>query len=533
MTIHLCRDFLTLPSSPSPATSMYLVTLFLINVMTYVNDASNNVNFDIGSSSYLAGAYDAVSNDLQYGSINVGVDPYYVWVPASAYTTPDDGGDRIIALRSEANPTFNSGLFRIIGVATDPDLGTGLKIDYRSSEEPPSETGTLAWRIYESELVVASLWNTGSNGSTGYNSNGDASCSRIMLTSPGGLNVRLSLESPPDRLGTVPCGFTIAPGFGPTDRADFNNVDPNLHGPMWFNTTSSLYRGTAVGLSPSGSVSGSGTGQWRFTAVGDDDLSGSVALFTRNVTFTSGGTGWCVFGLPEDEPKPTSSRIIDRAFIIGYGNAAPNLTWHSGFFNDRHAQGIAWSQYGFPMPVIMSSYCDIRNLDPHVRSLTTAIDTPFLGLTELSDVDLLGGVMTSSQGAVTSRIVPFAQQRLGRLPLARQGRSNYTQWATTPDKQWLHTQDGIFVPWNGPFLTGAPVGSANVLLILTSSIADETGIQFFEPDPPMADPIELVLPPESSDHDATRYRKTYSYHRQQVVEVNVVKGGSNTPPPKR
>lgn len=526
MTIHLCRDFLTLPSSPSPGTNMYLVSMFLQHVMSAKVNSFHN--FDLDSSTYTKGGI-----GRKDGSINLDVDPAIVWLPSGAYSADSSDVNRVLALRSEVSSTFNSGLFRITAVSTDPVLGTGLKIDYRSSEDPQFESGSLAWRVYASEAEVSALWLIGSNGSTGYNSNGSAANSRIVLSTPAGYCVRLCMESVPDRSGTVPCGFTIAPGdaAGVNINADFDNSKGHLHGPAWFNTTSSLYKGTAVGLSPMINGLSDATGQWRFTAIGDT-FNCSVALFTQNVSFVTGGTGWGVFGIPEDEllPIPDSEHVIDRLFVIGYGNALPNLTWHSGFFSDGHAQGVTWSRYGSPMPLIMSSYADIRNQTPHVRNLSTATDTPFMGLTELLDVDLLGGVMSSSFSVRASAIVPFAARRIGRLPLVRQGRSNYAQWSTTPDKQWLHTQDGIFVTWNGPFLTGSPVGSSNALLVLQTSLTGGSGIQFFEPDPPMSDPIVETVT-VASDKDATRFRKTYSYHRQQVVEVNVVKGGSNPSKP--
>lgn len=533
MTIHLCRDFLTLVSASSPSTGMYLTALFIHHVMSFDVDSFNN--FNITSSVYTKGQYNFDENNLQFGSINLAGSENIVYLPSGSYSASSADVNRILALRSPASSTFNSGLFRIQSSSIDPVQGVKLTIDYRSSEFPPSESGSLAWRIYASENEVSSTWRSGSNGAAGYNSRGTANNTRIMFNSPSGYQVRLCLESLPDRSGTVPCGFTIAPGAGTVNGSDFDDVEGHLHGPMWFNSTSSIYRGTAVGFAPGSNGLNATTGQWRFTALGDTFKS-TIALFSRNVTFNTGGNGWCVFGLPENEQEPLPQKIIERLFVVGYGNSNPNLTWRSGYFNDGHTQGMTWSRFGFPMPCIMSSYADIRNRDPHVRNLTTAADTPFLGQTELIDVELFGGTMTSSlapttvSGLTASLVVPFAPRRVGRMPLARQGRGNYAQWALTPDKQWLHTLDGIFVPWQGPHLSGTVTGSSNAMLIATSSLTDGTGLQFFEPNPPMQDPPgEPAAVP--SNKDANRFRKTYSYYRQQVVEVNVTKGGSNPPKP--
>lgn len=527
MTVHLCRDFLTLVSASAPATSMYLLTAFLRHVMSF--DVDSSVNFDIDSSTFTKGQYNLDSNNLKLASINlVTGSEYFVVLPSGSYAVTGSDVNRILALRSDANPHHNSGLFRITSVNVSSN---SLGIDYRSPEFPPTESGSLAWRVFEAEDRVTSSWKSGSNGLTGrYNSRGSsASASRIMLNSPVGYNLRLSLESVPDRSGTIPAGFSIAPGAGSTANADFDNVEGHLHGPMWFDTTSSFYRGTAVGLSPRINVFEWTTGQWRFFAAGDTH-NNAVVCFTRNVTFPSGGNGWCAFGLPDDEETPLPTKIIDRLFVVGYSTALPNLTWHSGFFFDGHAQGVSWSRYGFPQPCVMSSYSDITNRDPQARNLSTAAATAFMGMTELIDVELIGGTMSSSLSASAPSIAPLAPRRVGRLPLVKQGRGNYVQWALTPDKQWLHASDGIYLVWTGPHLSGTVTGSNNALLIATASFLNGEGLQFFEPNPPMSDPAVAPLPP-GIDKDATRFRKTYSYYRQPVVEVGVIKGGSNPAKP--
>ena len=526
MTLHICRDFLTMPSASSPVTNMYLMSAFLQHVLSY--EVFAQVNFDITSSAYLASQ--SGQEISTYASINnqgVGRENY-VLIPSSTYLVQNGDVGRILALRSKFYPTYNSGLFRVTAIDEDTN---SLIIDYRSPESPLLETGSLPWRLFENETLLPAI-STGSNGYAHgkYQSRDAASASRVLFNAPGGWHLRLCMESPPDVTGTLPGGFSIAPGAGHLRTADFDDASGNLHGAMWFNSTSSIYRGMVVGLSPSSNQS---TGQWRVTMVGDD-ASSTCLVFNQNVTFTSGGTGWAAFGLPEDESLPLSSNIIDRLFVVGYGNKLPNLTWQSGFFNDGHTQGVAWSTFGFPIPCVMSSYADIRNLDPHWRTFASSLSgSAFLsGSTELTDVQLIAGTMSSSLAHLQPAVVPFAPRRVGRFPFARQGRATYATWTLSPDKQWLHTQDGIFVPWNGPLIDGSRISANPIVQLATGSFADATdpsetdGAWFLDANPPMNDP---PLPPvdPGGNIDASRFKKTYSYFRQVPNIVQSITGGSN------
>lgn len=519
MTIHISRDFLTSVSSSAPATNMYLLATFMNHVLSF--DVDKHVNFDLTSSTYTKGQYDLDANNLQFASINNATgSEYTVTIPQAAYTvSPSDIG-RILALRSNAWPRHNSGLFRISSASV---INNSLQIDYRSTMFPPEEVSSLAWRVYETEAVATATFLSGSDGTSGYSTRGNANASRIMLNSLAGYHVRLCMESQDDRV-IASCSFSIAPGAGSVDGADFDDLEGNLHGAMWYKTKDQIYKGTVVGL-PSNASS---LGQWRFYAMGDP-IAGSVLAITRNVSFATGGNGWTTFGYPEDEEFVSNRKIIDRLFVMGYGNTLSNLSWHSGFFNDGHAQGMTWSKFGYPMPCIMSSYSDIRNIGVNPRNLSSSANTPFGNVTELTTVELIGGTMLNSLAATTSSIFQFAPRRVGRLPIARSGRSNYGQWTTTPDLQWLHTMNGIFVPWGGPSTLDNLTGSANAYEISTT-FAEGAGIQFFEPDPPMSDPeVEDLI--SGRDHDAARYRKTYSYYRQPTIEVGIVKKGSNPAKP--
>jgi hypothetical protein len=71
-------------------------------------------------------------------------------VNGSAPTTGDVG--RLLVLRSPLYPTKNSGVFKITAVNTATNSYT---IDYRSSDTPPPETGTMDWWIYEIETQAS------------------------------------------------------------------------------------------------------------------------------------------------------------------------------------------------------------------------------------------------------------------------------------------------------------------------------------------------------------------------------------------
>jgi hypothetical protein len=104
----------------------------------------------------------------------------------------------------------------------------------------------------------------------------------------------------------------------------------------------------------------------------------------------------------------------------------------------------------------------------------------------------------------------------------------------SPDKNWLHTQDGIFIPWAGPLLVDNVTGSSNVysLLIENQNASDDPsmqdGVLLLEPNPPMSDPFQPTQSiPQSTVTDASRYKKTYSFFRTPPNLASVSRGGSN------
>lgn len=524
---------LTDVSASAPATNLYFIAIFLLHTLGYQTE--HNTGFNVLSGSYLKGSYTA--DELSLGSVTTLSGSAAVMLPVNFYTASVSDVGRIVALKSSLYPRHNSGLFRVSSI----DTGTNsLIIDYRSSEAAPAES-SVRWRVFENETLVPA-WSSGSNGKPGYATIGSGStATRLTLSSPSGYAVRLALESLPDRSGTVPCGFTVAPGVGSVSGGDFNNESGHLHGPMWYNTTSSAYVGTAVGLSPRINGFEWTTGQWRVYMAGDD-RTGTCVVFNRNVSFVTGGNGWLAFGYPEDEPSDAMlDRLapIERLFVVGHGQTLPNLSWRSGYFNDGLMTGMAWSQFGRPIPCVVSCYAPLRNIS-HPRHSPAADDVMFSSVA-LLDAELLVGTMDTlvSPTATSSGTFSFEPRRLGRFPIARMGRANVTSWslgtAVSSTETWLHTKDGIYIPWGGPLLSGTlSSGSLSIWPYSSSSLSSGEGLDDSNvPNEPGSDPEqpEISQAVETGGIDATRFQKTYSFFRQPAVTVGVVKAGSNVSKP--
>lgn len=536
MTIHLCRDFQTLSGSSAPGTNMYLLSIFLQNVLGFGPIAMTNFPFTSGS--YLM-AFGPFNSQLS-ASINKGSGKEkQVYIPTASYLLSSNDVNRILTLKSQAYTRSNSGLFRITAVDVVNNYAT---IDYRSTQNPPVEDG-LQWKIFEKETSIANSWSSGSNGYVGkYNSNlANAQASRIVFKSPepySAWKLRLCLESNVDIIsGACPIGFTAAPGLKPrTDTPDFDTL--GLHGPMLFNSTSSIYKGTAIGITP-GPIGGKWSqGQWRVNIIGDD-LTGTTTMLTRIVSFPGAGHSWMSFGIPNDEDPLLKLRLdtndqVQRLFVVGLSvPSASAINWrNAGFHADSDVMGVAWSDYNHPIPCVVSSYADNSNQVTQVRDATNRANTPFLGATELIDVELLAGTLPMTDNASGSSIYEFEPRRLGNVPFLKQGRSNFGNWSISNDvsSSWLHTENGVYLQWGGPPPTDASVGSM-VYELSSTLLSDNAGSSLAPINDPSFDPFVSPLIPESDDTDAARYRRTYSYYRQEQRIVTVVKMGSNPSKP--
>ena len=145
---HLTRDFLTISSASSPGTNMYALSIFLVGCGGY--SLVGQTNFNVSSGSFqVAGGSGA--------SINLITSSVYVAIPSSTHLVSSADLNRILVLKSTTYPTFNSGLFRVNGI----DLGTNaVKIDYRTSTSPPSESD-LNWGLFVDEITASVSWRSG------------------------------------------------------------------------------------------------------------------------------------------------------------------------------------------------------------------------------------------------------------------------------------------------------------------------------------------------------------------------------------
>lgn len=258
MTWHLCRDFISRVGINPRLSNLYLMSAFLLSVLDFTQ--YSHTNFNLTGSTYTINSSSGSLTTLT-GSSTSSV----LLVSPSHKTVSNSDINRFVALKSTTYPTFNSGLFRVVNVLT---ASNALVLDYRSSEQPI--TDTVFWTLYESETLIPTA-SFGGNSSTGYNTFGPlATATRIVLKSKDISSsyyyVRLAIESTPDLSGTVPAGFSISLGESPNQYGDFNSGTPHLHGASLFNSTSSMYRGSVIGFTPSTQFSGT----YSFFALGDD-----------------------------------------------------------------------------------------------------------------------------------------------------------------------------------------------------------------------------------------------------------------------
>lgn len=573
MTLHLCRDFQTLPTASSPGTNMYAAAIFLYHVLGFT--FIQHRNFPLQSSSFEkgGGTFADVGSKYLFASTSLGVaSGYQVLIPTASYVVSANDVNRILAMQSQKFPLANSGLFRITAVGTGSNT---LTIDYRcnSGTFPPPDNN-LVWRVYEAETLVSRFWSSGSNllglnsgtiasGTLKYGYNTwdagalQASASRVFLQSPDDSlwQVRLCLESDFDfKSGSANSGLTFAPGYYSSTSPFEKPQGKTLHGPLFYNTTASLYRGTAVGLGPAltssaGVILGWTSGSWRISMWGDDK-TGTFLIINRGNTLQA--SGWAAFGLPEDDHLypliAPDQNTMKRLFTMGSARSLGSMDWRTDFFtptltNPPPNNCVVWGDDETPVPGTLSSYADIFNQTTHFRNIAQAGTSSFGGYTEVVDVEILGGLFDTIQTPTTQSLFNRQPRRVGRFPFARQGAGKmpgipstvgYVTWSHSPEvpgdpgsgPYWLHTEAGIFLPWGGPALSGSLTGSA--VWPISGSIFDEEGVLSFTGNTIGADP-DPTPPAVPHDIDATRYRKTYSYFRQAVVATGIIKGGSNKP----
>lgn len=443
MTVHACRDFLTLGNPTTiyqPYSALYLLACFLRGVLGHVH--VGNTNFAIDGATLLKGSGAA-------GSLNQGAGNEYAFSP-NGYTVSSADIDRILAIKSNSYPLLNSGLFRVVAVDT---ANNWLIVNYRSADVPPAETG-LTWRLQVNTSIAVGSFLTGGNGLAGtYQSQGAATASRLILQSPHSSNwqVRLCAESTAENTSTTTV-TTIAPGFGGTVAGDFAVAGQHLHGPYYFNTNDSNFLGSAPGWSPA--ALGTSGGQYRVYMWGDDSTGSCIAV-ARNVF--GGSNSWCSFGLCEDEELPLPPKNVQRLFVLGATSRTNNFTgtigWAFGNVQSFLQSGVGFGLSNQPISAIVSTYYNLAG-GAHIRNDSVAGDNPYLAASELLPVDVIVGTLDAPANNTQGQYLQLEGRRLGRFPIARLGRSNYGAFMTSTDatRAWFHVTDGIFLPWQGSIL---------------------------------------------------------------------------------
>lgn len=451
MTLHISRDFFPRNYTGVVAeVELYFLAVFLRYVLGYT--VVGQTNFNLNGAAITKGSGTAASMNFGYP------DQFAVAIPSGQYTVSVSDVDRILVLASSSNPKKNSGLFRITGINT---TNNWLYVNFSSPEYPVAESGTLRWAVVEKEDLFT--FNTGGvlspgNNSSFYQSQGIATCSRIILQSPAGWQVRLTRESANDSSSSP--GFsnlptsTVAPGYGGNSAGDFAAGGEHLHMYQFRNLGSSTsYRANMCSVTLTAFTMG---GINRVYMWGDDE-TGSVVLASRHAG--SQNTNWLAFGLCEQEDLPLPGRDAQRLFVIGYNSATSTvsntrqiaLTTDTFFSAQGGAGGSGFGLSRQPVSACFSLYAYLTGQSSsaaHPRFDAAANDNFFTLQTELLPVDVCVGTWDSLDTLTGNNILQLEARRLGVFPFARYGRvfSNFT---ITNDKNWIHLLNGVWLPWSG------------------------------------------------------------------------------------
>lgn len=479
MATHLCRDYLTQNVTTGNRTFIYayVLSIFLRRVLgySYVGDTNYNIN-SVGTLLLATGDTTPTAATPTFppgnkAGINLGVQKeFYVSIPASVRVVSSADVGRILVLRSNAFPTFNSGLFAIVGFDVPSN---SYIIDYRTlGDKPPVEAAdTLPWYLYEKDTNCPLSGGTNGKTSSEYRSDGTSNTPRVLLQSPHSTawQVRICNEGSGDINVTVPT-TSVALGFAGTALGDFPAGGLHTHAPMWFNSSAAQYLGGAPGLSDGGGATGT---QFRITMIGGDDGYGAAIFCRRPGNSTQPTSCLAVFGLPLNEPLPLPIVTAARLFTIGTGFSGSD-GFGSREINDMGlqagaissiigsnnvSQGMSVSPFGVPAACSASFWAYItgggQNSGPQLDG--SATDTPFINTTEILPLDIVQGTTSgwNSGGFITGTAVPaypLAPRLMGTIPYVFEGRSNFGDFSLSTDNghAFQHMRRGLYIPWNGP-----------------------------------------------------------------------------------
>lgn len=460
MTLHICKDFLSIPPHDAGFATAYFGAIFLRGVLGFTQVGHTSFNLDSGSITKASGTNAA---------INLGTTlERAVSIPSGTYVLSISDLDRILTLKSTTAPLFNSGLFRIVGVDT---TNNRVYVNSRLADLPKAETG-LAWKIFENEItVVAGFSRSPSTPSTGntYHGAGNSTASRIILQSPHSTvyQVRIACESSTDTnagsAGTrIGAKTSFIPGFDGNSSGDFLNGGHHLHMPLWWNkvnvsgidASAERVNSTVPGYQGAANTN---TGL-RYYMWGDD-VTGTIAMIVReHGTSSTTLQGLFMCGIPENEEIYSPSLDIHRLFAFGNSDSATDstvpITIAPGVSGGDGMMGVAFGLSNQPVTCIPSSYCFLAGnaSGASIMHNVQATDNVYSLATELYSYDLLVGTWDAAKGTSQVPGLILEGRRMGTLPFARRGRTNFNTWSTSPDGLWLHTENGVYLPWSGSFL---------------------------------------------------------------------------------
>jgi len=461
MANYLCRDLLG--TNTAPKAHAYLLSLFLRRVLkfTYVGDTNFAINA-VGTLLIATGdSTPTVAPTFGAGTkagINYGVGlEYYVGIPVASHTVVAGDVNRLLVMKSTANPKHNSGIFRVTAIDVPNNR---LLVDYRTAEFPPAEADdSIEWYLYESDNFASIPASGTTSGGTGYRGAGTSTNGRIILQSPHATawQVRICNENSTDfsTNGTTPV-ISVAPGFSGTSAGDFAVAGRHLHTAQWYDTANgTLYQGTTPGCGASAATI------YRYTMLGDD-TGQSFVMMLRFVS-GQGNSEMFLMGIADNEPAPLPADNLSRLFAYGdgyglnVGNYMNDIAWATGR-SDNTARGEGTS-FGdkITRPVAATlgawNYLYGATVAASVIVEATAADSVYSSSTDLLSVVLWAGMRgTQYPGGGVPTAFPFEPRFLGTVPWLRQGRTNFGNYTLTTDagKAWQHFRNGVYMEWSGP-----------------------------------------------------------------------------------
>lgn len=468
MATHVCKDFLGLPPYTANFAAAYFAALFIRGVLGFTQ--VGHTNFNVTGSTITKASGTGADINLGPGLERA------VSIPAMTYTLSVSDISRIIALRSSSNPLFNSGLFRIVGIDTATN---SVFLSGRLADTPKVESN-LTWTIFETEAVALAGFSVAPSTPTTsglYHGTGNAGASRVILQSPhtSAWQVRITCENTADTTGggtpyqnKIGARVSFAPGYDGDSAGDFLAAGRHLHVPMFWNkaangsdATTFRTNGSVVGI-PSNRTIEVGLRYYMW----GDDVTGTFAMFVRQHTSvnTSDDQGLVFFGLAEDEEQSPSGDNVHRLFTYGYNNTqitgqtiqiSPDFGELNGTIVGQ--MGVAYGLSMQPVSCVPMSYNFLAGnaIASSIMFNAAAADNVYTGATELYGMDLITGTWDSWFAAATSTHAPnmiLEPRRLGRMPFVRKGRANFNNWSVSPDTLWLHTENGVYMPWSGSYL---------------------------------------------------------------------------------